>query len=324
MKKVVVYRPAPEGLIADLRRDFDVTWMPEVATAQDPAFRAAVAGADGLIGASLKLDKALLDSAPNLKVIASVSVGVDNYDLADLTARGVALTNTPDVLTETTADAAFLLVLMACRRALELAEYIKEGRWTRSLETEFFGMDVHGKKLGVLGMGRIGAAVARRGKFGFGMEIAYTARSTHSDVEAELGARRLPMDALLEWADIVVCTVPLGPETIHLIGAREFELMGPRCVFVNASRGKVVDEAALAEALAGGVIRAAGLDVFETEPLAVTSPLLQLKNAVCLPHIGSATHETREAMVRCAAGNLTAALRGERPPNLVNEGVWGP
>ncbi|MDB5440710.1 MAG: ghrB [Caulobacteraceae bacterium] len=321
-KKIVVYRPAPDSLIANLRLDFDVAFMPGVTTADDPAFRAAVAEANGLIGASLKLDPALLDSTGALEIIASVSVGYDNYDVPDLTARDILLTNTPDVLTETTADTAFMLVMMACRRAVELAEFVKAGRWTRGLEPEMFGTDVHHKRLGILGMGRIGAAVARRGRLGFGMEILYASRSPHPSVEVELGARRLELQDLLGEADIVVCTIPLGPQTEHMIGAKEFAAMTPETVFVNASRGKVVDEAAMIAALRSGQIRAAGLDVFEQEPLPITSPLLALPNVVCLPHIGSATHETREAMIRCAADNLTAGLHGRRPPNLVNPAVW--
>ena len=321
-KHIVVYRKVSDALIAQLLQHFEVSYFPALAGSDDPGFRTALASAHGLLGASLQLDRALLDTAPSLEAIASISVGYDNYDLAYLAERGILLSNTPDVLTETTADTAFMLIMMTCRRAFELAEHVKSGHWTKNIGSDLFGVDVHHKTLGILGLGRIGAAVARRGRLGFGMPILYYNESPRPELEAELGARRRSLDELLQEADIVCCTLPLLPSTERLIGAREFALMGPQTVFVNASRGKVVDEAALTEALQQGRIKAAGLDVFEREPLPLDSPLPRLRNVTALPHIGSATVETRAAMQQCAADNLSAALLGRQPPNLVDPAVW--
>lgn len=320
-KRVLVYRPLPAEQLAALRARFDVTVL-ERPQAHDPDFRAAVATAHGLIGASVKLDRALLDTAPALEIIASISVGYDNYDLPYLKERGILLTNTPDVLTETTADTAFALILATARRVVELANWVRDGHWTRNIGAAHYGTDVHHKRLGIVGFGRIGAAVARRGRLGFGMEVLYCNDSARPELEAELGARRRTLDELLQEADFVCLNLPLLPQTERLIGAREFALMRPETIFINASRGRVVDEAALIEALRTGRIRAAGLDVFEREPLPADSPLPRLPNVVALPHIGSATHETRAAMARCAAENLIEALSGRRPPNLVDASVW--
>jgi len=249
-------------------------------------------------------------------------VGVDNYDVDYLTERRILLSNTPDVLTETTADTGFALILATARRVVELANMIREGNWTRNIGPTHFGSDVHGKTLGIIGMGRIGEALAQRGHFGFGMPVIYHSHSPKPAVEQRFNAQYRSLTALLQQADFICLTLPLTAETEGLIGAEEFALMRPESIFINISRGKVVDEMAMIEALSAGQIRAAGLDVFEREPLNQDSPLLQLNNVVATPHIGSATHETREAMARCAVDNLLAALAGERPVNLVNPGVW--
>ncbi|MNV20110.1 Glyoxylate/hydroxypyruvate reductase B [compost metagenome] len=275
-----------------------------------------------MLGASLKLDAELLDLAPNLEAIASVSVGVDNYDINYLTERRILLSNTPDVLTETTADTGFALILATARRVVELANMIREGKWTRNIGPAHFGSDVHGKTLGIIGMGRIGEALAQRGHFGFGMPVIYHSHSPKPAVEQRFNAQYRSLTELLQQADFICLTLPLTAETEGLIGAEEFALMRPESIFINISRGKVVDEAALIEALRTGQIRAAGLDVFEREPLNLDSPLLQMDNVVATPHIGSATHETREAMARCAVDNLLTALAGERPANLVNTQAW--
>ena len=280
--------------------------------------RAALPQAQGLLGASLKLDAHLLDLAPQLEAIASVSVGVDNYDIDYLTERKILLTNTPDVLTETTADTGFALILASARRVVELATRVRNGQWQKNIGPEHFGTDVHGKTLGIIGMGRIGEALAQRGHFGFGMPVIYHSQSPKPAVEARFGAHYRSLNALLQEADFVCLTLPLTAETEGLIGAEQLALMRPDSIFINISRGKVVDEAALIHALQQGQIRGAGLDVFEREPLDPASPLLQLDNVVATPHIGSATIETREAMARCAVDNLLASLAGERPANLVN------
>lgn len=280
--------------------------------------RAALPHAHGLLGASLKLDARLLDLAPKLEAVASVSVGVDNYDIDYLSKRKIQLTNTPDVLTETTADTGFALIMATARRVVELAIKVRNGQWQKNIGPEWFGTDVHGKTLGIIGMGRIGEALAQRGHFGFGMPVIYHSNSPKPAVEARFNAQYRSLNDLLQEADFICLTLPLTAQTEGLIGAQAFALMRPESIFINIARGKVVDEAAMIQALQQGQIRAAGLDVFEREPLDANSPLLHMDNVVATPHIGSATFETREAMARCAVDNLLAALAGERPANPVN------
>lgn len=300
----------------------DVTLIERLDAQGLDQLRAALPQAQGLLGASLKLDAQWLDLAPRLEAIASVSVGIDNYDLDYLTARHILLTNTPDVLTETTADTGFALILASARRVVELAIRVRNGQWQKNIGPEHFGTDVHGKTLGIIGMGRIGEALAQRGHFGFGMPVIYHSHSPKPAVEARFGARYRSLKALLQEADFICLTLPLTAETQGLIGAEQFALMRTDSIFINISRGKVVDEAALIHALQQGQIRGAGLDVFEREPLDPASPLLTLDNVVATPHIGSATIETREAMAGCAVDNLLAALDGQRPPNLVNPSAF--
>lgn len=323
-KHVVLYKTLSAPLMQRLEAHAQVTLIEDVKTEQGLArLRDALPSADGLLGASLKIDGPLLDLAPRLKVISSVSVGVDNYDIDDLTRRRVQLTNTPDVLTETTADTGFALIMATARRVVELANMVREGQWTQNIGPRHFGSDVHGKTLGIIGMGRIGEALAQRGHFGFGMPVIYHSHSRKPAVEARFGAQYRSLDGLLGEADFVCLTLPLTAETQGLIGVRQFAQMRPETIFINIARGKVVDEQAMIEALRNKQIRAAGLDVFEQEPLAKDSPLLALDNVVATPHMGSATFETREAMAQCAVDNLLAALAGERPPNLVNAAAIG-
>lgn len=317
-KHVVLYKELSEPLMQRLQAETDVTLIKRLDAQGLEQLRAALPHAHGLLGASLKLDAQLLDLAPKLEAVASVSVGVDNYDIDYLTRRNIILTNTPDVLTETTADTGFALILASARRVVELAIKVRNGQWQKNIGPESFGTDVHGKTLGIIGMGRIGEALAQRGHFGFGMPVIYHSNSPKPAVEARFNARYRSLNELLQEADFVCLTLPLTAQTEGLIGAEQFALMRPESIFINISRGKVVDEAALIEALQQGQIRAGGLDVFVREPLEVDSPLLQLDNVVATPHIGSATVETREAMARCAVDNLLAALAGERPANRVN------
>jgi phosphogluconate 2-dehydrogenase len=321
-KQVVLYKKLSPSLMARLHEQAEVTLIESLDAQGLAKLRDALPRAQGLLGASLKLDAELLDLAPNLEAIASVSVGVDNYDIDYLTERRILLSNTPDVLTETTADTGFALILATARRVVELANMVRDGQWTRNIGPAHFGSDVHGKTLGIIGMGRIGEALAQRGHFGFGMPVIYHSHSPKPAVEQRFNAQYRSLDELLQQADFVCLTLPLTAETEGLIGARQFALMRPETIFINISRGKVVDEAALIQALSERQIRAAGLDVFEREPLNHDSPLLQLDNVVATPHMGSATHETREAMARCAVDNLLAALAGQRPANLVNPLAW--
>ncbi|HEY1207164.1 MAG: D-glycerate dehydrogenase [Bryobacteraceae bacterium] len=256
-----------------------------------------------------------------VRVISDVAVGYDNVDLEAATRHGILVTNTPDVLTDTTADLAFALLLATARRIVEGHRFVHSGQWRRWAIDLLAGHDVHHKTLGILGMGRIGQAVARRGR-GFSMRLLYhDAQRAPEGFERELGLEFVDLDRLLRESDFISLHVPLMEATRHLIGARELAVMKPTAILVNTSRGPVVDEAALAEALAAGRIGGAGLDVFEREP-EVDPRLLELDNVVLEPHIGSASIDTRRAMSMLAAANCASAVEGRRPPNLVNVAVW--
>jgi len=316
-KTVLAFSRITPPMVERLQQDFDVI-VPNPKHGDIAAqFDEALPNAHGLIGAGRPLGAKQLASASKLEVVSSVSVGYDNYDVAYFNERGIMLTNTPDVLTESTADLGFSLIMSSARRVAELDAWTKAGEWKASVGANHFGTDVFGKTLGIVGMGNIGAAIARRGRLGFNMPILYSGNSRKTAIEQELGAQFRTLDQLLTEADFVCLVVPLSEKTKHLISHRELALMKPSAILVNIARGPIVDEPALIEALQKGTIRGAGLDVYEKEPLA-ESPLFQLKNAVTLPHIGSATSETREAMANRAMDNLTAALKGQRPQDLVN------
>ncbi|GMV37154.1 MAG: D-glycerate dehydrogenase [Fimbriimonadales bacterium] len=277
--------------------------------------------ADGLlVFLTDRIDAELLDAAPKLRVVSNCAVGFDNIDVPACTARGVAVGNTPGVLTETTADLAWALLMAAARRIGEAERIVRGGKWKSWSLMYMVGQDVHDATLGIVGMGRIGMAVARRG-IGFGMRILYADRSPNERADRELGAKRVSMDELLAESDFVSVHLPLSPETRNLFGANEFRKMKRTAVFVNTARGGVVDQAALARALADGEIAAAGLDVYVTEPLPMDDPLLALENVVLAPHIGSASVRTRTGMARIAAQNLVAGLLGEPLPYPVNPEV---
>jgi lactate dehydrogenase-like 2-hydroxyacid dehydrogenase len=256
-----------------------------------------------------------------VRILANVAVGFDNIDVAAATARGIYVTNTPDVLTETTADFAFTLLMAAARRIAEGHAFVHSGAWKQWLIDLLVGQDIWGQTLGIFGMGRIGIAVARRAH-GFRMPILYCdARPAPVEIERELGLERVDKETLLRRADFVSLHVPLLPETRHLIGAAELALMKPTAILINTSRGPVVDEPALADALKRRQIAYAGLDVFEEEPR-VHPDLLTLDNVVLAPHIASASVRTRRRMCTMAAENVIAALTGQRPPNLLNAELW--
>lgn len=320
-KTVLAFSRITPAMVERLQQDFDVI-VPNPKQGDVAAqFNEALPQAHGLIGAGRPLGRKQLESAKLLEVVSSVSVGYDNYDVSYFNERGIMLTNTPDVLTESTADLGFSLIMSSARRVAELDAWTKAGHWTASVGPGQFGTDVYGKTLGIVGMGNIGAAIARRGRLGFNMPILYSGNSRKPALEQELGAQYRSLSELLAQADFVCLVVPLSEKTTHLIGAAELKQMKPSAILVNIARGPVVDEVALIQALQNGTIRGAGLDVYEKEPLA-ESPLFQLNNAVTLPHVGSATSETREAMAERAMTNLTSALRGERPQDLVNPQVF--
>ena len=311
-KKVVVFRKIPDDLLERIRTWHDVVVADPRRAEELPRFREALHDADGLIGSSFKLGAEDLARAPSLRVISSISVGVDNYDLACLKQRGITLCHTPGVLTETTADTVFALIIAASRRLVELSNHVRDGRWTRNIGEDLFGWDVHGKTLGVLGFGRIGQAVARRAALGFDMPVVF-----HDPFDVPVPAAlagqavRASFDEVLERADIVALTLPLSDETRGLMDAKAFSLMKRGAIFVNGSRGAIVREDALLAALDSGHLRAAALDVFAVEPLPRDSPLRSHPKVTPFPHIGSATHETRRAMAELATDNLLRVLDGE-------------
>ena len=313
--KVLVTREIPEAGLG-LLEGFDVSVLHERPPTRDELLEA-VSGASGILAtATEKMDGEVMDAAGDgLRVIANMAVGYDNIDVEAARERGVVVTNTPGVLDETTADVAFMLVLAAARRLGEGERLLRAGRWEWWGPKQLRGLDVWGKTLGIVGLGRIGRAVARRGK-GFGMRVLYHNRSRNEDAERELEARYLDLDDLLRESDFVSIHTPLTDETRHLISERELGLMRETAVLVNTSRGPVVDEGALAAALAEGRIFAAGLDVYEEEPK-VHPKLLELENVVLAPHVGSATIDTRDKMATLAAENLAGVLRGEEPKTRV-------
>lgn len=318
---VILYKALPDDLQQRLEDHFTVTRVNNLSPETVQQHADAFAGAVGLLGSSEKVDAALLDKMPALRATSTISVGYDNFDVDALNARNVLLMHTPTVLTETVADTLMALVLSSARRVVEVAERVKAGEWTKSIGPDWFGTDVHGKTLGIVGMGRIGLALAQRAHFGFNMPILYNARRQHKEAEERFNARYCELDTLLQEADFVCLILPLTDETHHMFGKAQFEKMKKSAIFINAGRGPVVDEQALIAALKNGEIHAAGLDVFEQEPLPASSELLKLPNVVALPHIGSATHETRYNMAACAVDNLIDALQGKVDKNCVNPQV---
>jgi len=322
MSAVFVTLPLPSPGIDLLRERFEVTMleaegMPEEALAK----RVGETDPVGIVGmVNVPITDRIIAAAPRLRVIANYAVGYNNVDLAAASRRGVMVTNTPGVLTEATADLAWALLLSVARRVVESDNFLREGKFKGWKADLLLGTDVYGRVLGIIGFGRIGQAVARRG-LGFGMSILYSdARRASPEVESEFRAQYVPLDELLRKADFVTIHADLNDQTRHMISERELKLMGKDHYLINAARGPIVDEKALVRALKEGWIKGAGLDVYEHEPK--TEPgLTDCWNAVLLPHLGSATDTARAAMAETAAKNLIAAVDGQRPPNLVNPEV---
>jgi glyoxylate reductase len=319
--KVFVTRQLPEEALSIIRPVAGTeVWPGELPPPREMLLEK-VAELDGLLCLLTdKIDAELLDRAPKLRVVSQMAVGYDNVDVAACTARGVAVGNTPGVLTETTADLTFALLLATARRIVEADRYTRSGEWQTWSPMLLTGPDVHHATLGIIGMGRIGYEMARRAR-GFEMTVLYTDTRRSEAAEGDFGARYVDMDTLLAESDFVTVHTPLLPETRHLMGAAQFAKMKPTAIFINTSRGPVVDQAALYEALKSRTIAAAGLDVYEIEPLPLDDPLLTLDNAVLLPHIGSASIATRTKMAVLAAENLVAGLEGRPLPNPVNPEV---
>ncbi|UGS43017.1 glyoxylate/hydroxypyruvate reductase GhrB [Pseudocitrobacter corydidari] len=318
---IILYKALPDDLLHRLEAHFTVTQVPNLRPETVQQHAEVFANAVGLLGSSEAVNEALLEKMPKLRATSTVSVGYDNFDVDALNARNILLMHTPTVLTETVADTVMALVLSTARRVVEVADRVKAGEWKKSIGPDWFGTDVHHKTLGIVGMGRIGMALAQRAHCGFGIPILYNARRPHPQAEERFSARYCDLDTLLQESDFVCLILPLTDETHHLFGKEQFAKMKSSAIFINAGRGPVVDEQALIVALQAGEIHAAGLDVFEQEPLPVDSPLLTLPNVVALPHIGSATHETRFNMAACAVDNLIDALQGKVEKNCVNPQV---
>ncbi|MCC7079867.1 MAG: D-glycerate dehydrogenase [Burkholderiales bacterium] len=316
--RILVTREVFDEVLAQLCAELEVEPNPTDRPLPPEELRARLADKDGVMCALTdRIDSALIDACPRLRVVGNIAVGYNNIDVPACSARGIAVTNTPGVLDETTADLVWALMLATARRLTEAEAYLRNGEWTGWYLKQLLGTDVHHATLGIIGMGRIGQAIARRAA-GFDMRVLYHNRKrVEPALERALQARYVAMDELLAEADFVVLQVPYCAATHHLIGAAELARMKPSAILVNAARGGVVDDAALIEALARGTIRAAGLDVFEGEPH-FNRGFLALKNVVLAPHVGSSTRATRLAMAMTAAHNVIAVLTGRAAPNRVN------
>jgi glyoxylate/hydroxypyruvate/2-ketogluconate reductase len=316
--KILVTREVFDEVLEFLKGAVEVESNQDDRPLSAEELRARLADKDGVMCALTdRIDSALIEACPRLKVVANIAVGYNNIDVAACSARGIAVTNTPGVLDETTADLVWTLLLATARRLTEAEAYLRNGEWSGWYLKQLLGTDVHHATLGIVGMGRIGQAIARRAG-GFEMPVLYHNRNRlDAGIEAALNARYVSLDELLANADFVVLQVPYSAQTHHLIGAAELARMKSSAVLINAARGGVVDDAALIAALSSGTIRAAGLDVFENEPK-FDPGFLALRNVVLAPHIGSSTHATRLAMGMTAARNAVAVLTGEDAPNRVN------
>ncbi len=319
--RIAVTRRIPEAGLALLKQAGDVNLWPEQLPPSRDKLLNLANGADGLLSLLTDpIDGALLDELPTVKVVSNFAVGYDNIDVPSCTERGVAVCTTPDVLTDTTADYAFALLLAAARRVVDSAISVPKGEWKTWEPLGYLGKDVAGATLGLVGLGRIGTAMAKRAT-GFNMEILYVDASDRPEAEHEFGAKRVDLDILLDKSDFISIHVPLLPETEKMIGAVELGKMRNGAVLVNTSRGPVVDNDALADALEAGEIWAAALDVTDPEPLPAAHRLVQLSNCIVTPHIASATEATRDKMAQLAAQNLLAVLNGDEPPRCLNPEV---
>ncbi|NDL68406.1 2-hydroxyacid dehydrogenase [Anaerotalea alkaliphila] len=316
-RKVFVAQPVPETVEAYIRNHCECeVWKGPERIPRETLF-SRIRDKEGVLLAGVRVDGEFLEQAPQLRVVSNVSVGYNNFDLAAMKARGVAGTNTSGVLDDTVADLAMGLLLAAARRIPELDRHVKEGLWQQGDDEILFGKQVHHATLGILGMGRIGEALARRARFGFDMEVLYHNRNRKPEVEKALGVRYAGFGELLARSDYVVLLAPLTPSTRGMMDESAFRSMKSDSIFLNVSRGETVKEEALVQALQKGWIRGAGLDVYGREPVSRENPLLGLDNCVTLPHIGSAVAGTREDMAMLAARSMVAVLQGRDPGTIV-------
>ncbi|ABZ83785.1 glyoxylate reductase [Heliomicrobium modesticaldum Ice1] len=320
--KVLVTREIPQPALDRIKEFARLDLWPAFPPPEKGELQRMLADADALLCMITDpIDDDVIEAGKKLRVIANYGVGYDNIDIAAATRRRIAVTNTPDALTEATADLAFALLLATARNLIAADRFTRDGFWIAWHPQLLLGRDVFGSTLGIVGLGRIGEAVARRAR-GFNMHVLYTARRRNPKAEAELGIEYCTLEELLRRSDFVSLHTPLTLETRHLIGAKELNMMKPTAILINTARGGVVDQEALTEALQQGVIGGAGLDVFAEEPVAPEEALLELPNVVVSPHIGSATVEARTRMGLMAVENIQAVLEGRRPPNLVNSELF--
>ena len=317
-QKVYITRKLPNEIVDKIREKYEVRmWGKEEIPVPLEVLEKEIEQVDGLFCLlTEKIDQALLAKAVNLKVIANMAVGYNNIDVDEARAKGIIVTNTPGVLTETTADLTFALMMATARRIPEASEYLRNGKWGTWSPMQLTGQDIHGATLGIIGLGRIGEAVARRAK-GFDMNVLYHNRSRHLEAEEELDLKYAELDELLKESDFVCVLTPLTKETENLIGREQLARMKKTAILINTARGGIVNEDALYDALKNNDIWAAGLDVFAEEPVSVEHPLLTLPNLVTLPHIGSASIKTRMKMAEVAAMNLMCVLDGKEAPNTI-------
>ncbi|KIL45252.1 2-hydroxyacid dehydrogenase [Jeotgalibacillus soli] len=318
--KVYITRKLPDQVITQIRERFEVKmWEEEETPVTYEVLENEIQEVDGLLCLLTEtVDESLIKKAKNLKIIANMAVGFNNIDLESATKHGIMVTNTPGVLTETTADLTFALLMATARRLIEASYYLENGDWKTWSPMQLTGQDIHGATLGIIGLGRIGEALVKRAK-GFDMKVIYYNRSRKAEQEKKLGITYKSFENVLKESDFICLMVPYTPDTINLIGENELSLMKKNAILINTARGGIVDEDALYHALENKEIWGAGLDVFEKEPVPLDHPLLALPNVVSLPHIGSASIATRLKMADLAITNLIAGLQGDTPPNLLNK-----
>lgn len=320
MKPVIyIARELPEQAAEFLEQHCECRYWQGPGNITDAKLAEEIGEAEGLLVTGTPIDEKVLTAGSKLRVVANLSAGYNNLDLQALQERGIVATHTPFVLDDTVADLAMALILSSARRVTELDRLVKAGQWKKGMDAELYGLDVHHKRLGIIGMGRIGEAVARRASLGFEMDVAYYNRRRKPEAEERLGLTYCGLEELLSTSDFVLLLTPLTPETRHLMDEAQFKLMKRNAIFINVSRGETVREEALVKALEEKWIAGAGLDVYEQEPVSPDHRLLRMDHVVTLPHIGSATAETRINMAMSAARNLVNALNGQSPLDIVPE-----
>ena len=318
--KVYIAKPVPKEIEDLIARHCEYKMWRKDEPIPESELLKEIVDVEGLMTPKGIITKEFLEKAPNLKIVSNIAVGYDGFDIAAMKERNVIGTHTPFVLDDAVADLVFGLILNTARRINEFDQYVKNGEWNHHLDSdEYFGKDVHHATLGIIGLGRIGEKIVKRAKLGFDMNVIYHNTSRKHDLESKYSIDYREMNDVLKEADFVVLMLPLKESTYHIMGSAEFGMMKEDAVFINCSRGKVVDEEALIDALQNNQIRAAGLDVFEVEPIDKDNPLLKMKNVITLPHIGSCTRDARFDMALKAAENLLAGLTGKTPPNVVKE-----